>query len=49
MSSQFEVFFALADVREKLDSWCRDYNQVRPDSALGDRAPEIFAKCGSKL
>jgi putative transposase len=37
-----EVFFALADVREKLELWRRDYNQVRPHSALGDRSPEEF-------
>lgn len=39
-----EVFFALADVREKLESWRQDYNQVRPHSALADRAPEVFAR-----
>jgi putative transposase len=39
-----EVFFALADVREKLESWRQDYNQVRPHSALADRAPESICK-----
>jgi Integrase core domain len=39
-----EVFFALADVREKLENWRQDYNQVPPHSALADRAPEVFAK-----
>lgn len=29
------VFFSLADVREKLERWRQDYNQVRPHSALG--------------
>ena len=38
-----EVFFALIDVRDKLERWRQDYNQVRPHSALGDSAPEEFA------
>jgi len=38
-----EVFFALADVRDKLELWRRDYNQVRPHSALRDSAPAMFA------
>jgi hypothetical protein len=38
------VFFALADVREKLELWRQDYNQVRPHSALADRSPEEFAR-----
>jgi hypothetical protein len=38
-----EVFFALADVREKLEQWRKDYNQVRPHSALKDHAPDDFA------
>ena len=31
-----EVFFTLADVRDKLERWRQDYNQVRPHSALAD-------------
>jgi putative transposase len=38
-----EVFFGLTDVRDKLESWRQDYNQVRPHSALGDNAPACFA------
>ena len=38
-----EVFFALIDVRDKLERWRRDYNQVRPHSALSDSAPAVFA------
>lgn len=38
-----EAFFALADVREKLETWRQDYNRVRPHSALDDCAPEVFA------
>jgi len=37
-----QVFFKLSDVREKLERWRQDYNQVRPHSALGDRPPEEF-------
>lgn len=38
------VFFTLADVREKLELWREDYNQIRPHSALGDYAPRQFAQ-----
>jgi putative transposase len=38
-----EVFFTLADVREKLERWREDYNQVRPHSALNDQSPQTFA------
>lgn len=38
-----EVFFTLADVRDKLERWRQDYNQVRPHSALRDNAPAMFA------
>jgi hypothetical protein len=30
-------------VREKLERWRKDYNQVRPHSALDDQSPEAFA------
>jgi putative transposase len=39
-----ETFFDLSDVREKLERWRQDYNQVRPHSALGDLAPEEFTR-----
>jgi putative transposase len=39
-----EVFFHLADAREKLERWRHDYNQVRPHSALADRTPEEFVR-----
>ncbi|MGO9453461.1 MAG: integrase core domain-containing protein [Candidatus Binataceae bacterium] len=29
-----EVFFALADVPDKLERWRQDYNMVRPHSAF---------------
>ena len=38
-----EVFFDLADAREKLERWRRDYNHERPHSALADRSPAEFA------
>jgi len=39
-----EVFFGIADVRDKLERWRQDYNQARPHSALADRSPEEFAR-----
>jgi putative transposase len=38
-----EIFFDLADAREKLERWRRDYNEHRPHSSLGDRTPAEFA------
>ena len=38
-----EVFFTLADARQKLDRWRHDYNHHRPHSALADRTPADFA------
>jgi hypothetical protein len=38
-----EVFFTVVDVREKLERWRKDYNQVRPHSALDDQSPQAFA------
>ena len=36
-----QVFFALTDMREKLELWREDNNQMRlPHSALSDRSPE---------
>lgn len=36
-------FLSLADASEKIEEWRIDYNQVRPHSSLGHRAPEEFA------
>jgi len=36
-------FWNLAQAREKIEEWRKDYNQVRPHSALGYRTPEEFA------
>jgi len=38
-----EIFFNLADTREKLERWRRDYNEHRPHSSLDDRTPAEFA------
>jgi putative transposase len=38
-----EVFFALIDVRDKLERWRQDYNQVCSHSSLRDSAPALFA------
>lgn len=32
-------FLDLDDARTKSDSWCRDYNDARPHSAIGERTP----------
>ena len=40
-----ELFFSLADAREKLEKWLWDYNQSRPHSALGGLAPAEYLQC----
>jgi putative transposase len=37
-----EVFFNLADARQKIEQWRDDYNSKRPHSALADRTPQEF-------
>ena len=37
-------FWNLFDARSKISAWQRDYNQVRPHSALAYRTPEEFAQ-----
>lgn len=32
-------FLGLDDAREKLEAWRRDYNELRPHSAIGDKPP----------
>jgi putative transposase len=39
-----DTFLDLSDVKEKLERWRQDYNQVRPHSSLDDRSPEEFAR-----
>ncbi len=38
-----QVFFTVADARDKLEHRRQDYNRARPHSALGDSGPEEFA------
>ena len=40
---------SLAEAREKIETWRKDYNQVRPHSALGYQTPEGFAARGAAL
>ena len=35
-------FTSLADARQRIEAWRRDYNEVRPHSALGYRTPVEF-------
>ena len=32
-------FMGLGDVRRKREAWCRDYNEERPHSAIGNKRP----------
>jgi len=32
-------FLTLADAAEKLEAWRRDYNEVRPHGAIGNKPP----------
>ena len=34
-----EVSTSLADAQQKLDDWRRDYNEVRPHGAIGNKPP----------
>ncbi len=36
-------FATMADARQKIEAWRQDYNDDRPHSALGYRAPREFA------
>jgi len=39
-----DTFLDLSEVKEKVEHWRQDYNQVRPHSSLDDRSPEEFAR-----
>jgi putative transposase len=41
-------FLTLADAREKLEDWRRDYNEVRPHSAIGYKAPVMLQNSGGE-
>ena len=38
-------FLTLSDAREKLESWRRDYNEVRPHGAIGNKPPAALLDC----
>jgi len=38
-----ELFSCLAEARVLIEDWREDYNQRRPHSALGRKAPAVFA------
>lgn len=38
-------FLSLADAREKLECWRRDYNEVRPHGAIGNKPPAVLLHC----
>jgi putative transposase len=38
-------FLSLADAREKLECWRRDYNEVRPHGAIGNKTPAALLEC----
>jgi putative transposase len=38
-------FLSLADAREKLECWRRDYNEVRPHGAIGNKPPAALLHC----
>ncbi len=40
-------FLSLADAHGKLESWRRDYNEVRPRSAIGNKPPIMLTNQGS--
>ena len=42
-------FLSLGEARETIEAWRRDYNEVRPHSALGNRTPQEFTASGAAL
>jgi len=40
-------FLSLEDAQAKIKMWWKDYNEVRPHSALGDITPHSFAAANS--
>ncbi|AVC46768.1 integrase core domain protein (plasmid) [Rhizobium leguminosarum bv. viciae] len=39
-------FLTLADAREKMEDWRRDYNEVRPHGAIGNKVPDLLMNPG---
>lgn len=42
-------FMTLAEARQTIEAWRRDYNEVRPHSSLGNRTPKEFTGAGAAL
>ena len=42
------IFFSLADLRQQLKNWQRDYNGNRPHSTLADQTPNEFVASWNK-
>jgi putative transposase len=42
-------FGTLGEARQAIEAWRRDYNEVRPHSALGNRTPQEFSARGATL
>jgi putative transposase len=42
-------FGTLAEARQTIEAWRRDYNEVRPQSSLGNRTPQEFTARGATL
>ena len=40
-------FLILADTREKMEGWRRDYNEVRPHGEIGNKVPISLMNSGS--
>jgi putative transposase len=40
---------SLDDARIKLEDWRRDYNEIRPHSSIGNKAPILLMKGSSAL
>jgi putative transposase len=38
-------FLSVADARAKLEDWRRDYNEVRPHGAIGNKPPAALLEC----
>ena len=39
-------FLTLADARKKMEDWRRDYNEVRPHGAIGNKGPISLMNSG---
>jgi putative transposase len=42
-------FVSVGEARETIEAWRRDYNEVRPHMALGNRTPKEFCGAGAAL